>query len=177
MSRRKRTTARTPFAVLAAVVLGRRLECRTSIVLPDFDVGQERFVPQLDDIEIGALPNEKVNGKLRKISPKAHKEEGSTLFEVEIAMVEDTGLSVLRAGYSANADIIITRKEDILLIPERLVTMEDSVASVEVQDSTGVIDPREIKTGLSDGINIEVVEGLEEGELLVERPPKEITAE
>ncbi len=128
------------------------------------------------EIEIGALPNDTVFGMLTKISPKAHKEEGSTLFEVEITIGE-VGKKFLRAGYSANADIVITKKEDILLIPERLVTMEDSIATVEVEDSTGVITSREVTTGLSNGIKIEIVEGLEEGELVVERPPKEITAD
>ncbi|MFQ6007699.1 MAG: efflux RND transporter periplasmic adaptor subunit [Candidatus Zixiibacteriota bacterium] len=128
------------------------------------------------EIEIGALPNEKVTGILERISPKAHKEEGSTLFEVEIS-IKELGMKFLRAGYSANANIIITKKEDILLIPERLITMKDSVATVEVQDSVGVVTTKKIKTGLSDGIKIEVVEGLEEGELVVERPPKEITAD
>jgi len=128
------------------------------------------------EIEIGAIPNEKVNGTLKKISPKAHKEEGSTLFEVEIN-IKDLSKNFLRAGYSANADVIITKKEDILLIPERLIKIEDSVSSVEVQDTLGVITTREITTGLSDGIKIEVVEGLDEGELLVERPPREISAD
>ncbi len=128
------------------------------------------------EIEIGAIPNEKVNGILKKISPKAHKEEGSTLFEVEI-LIEDLSETILRAGYSANADVIITKKEDILLIPERLVRIEDSVSTVEVQDTLGVITTREITTGLSDGIKIEVTEGLDEGELIVERPPREISAD
>ena len=126
------------------------------------------------EIEIGAIPNEKIEGVLKRISPKAHKEEGSTLFEVEI-IIKDAGDLVLRAGYSANADVIITKKEEILLIPERLITIEDSTSSVEIQDTLGVITTRVITTGLSDGINIEVVEGIAEGELLVERPPKEIT--
>ena len=128
------------------------------------------------EIEIGAIPDEKVNGILKKISPKAHKEDGSTLFEVEI-VIENLSERILRAGYSANADVIITKKEDILLIPERLVKIEDSISTVEVQDTSGVITTREISTGLSDGINIEVTEGLEEGELLVERPPREISAD
>lgn len=141
----------------------------------EIDVGK-LYEGMTVEIEIGALPNEKVSGVLSKISPKAHKEEGSTLFEVEITLGE-VGKKFLRAGYSANADIVITKKEDILLIPERLITMEDSIASVEVEDSTGVVTSREVTTGLSDGIKIEIVEGLEEGELVVERPPKEITAD
>lgn len=126
------------------------------------------------EIEIGALSSsEKAIGTLNKISPKAHKEEGSTLFEVEIE-ISELGSSFLRAGYSANADIIILKKEDIVLIPERLIRFEDSVSYVELQDSLDVITKRIIETGLSDGINIEVVDGLVEGELVIERPPKEI---
>ncbi len=140
----------------------------------EIDVGKIREGMDAE-IEIGALPNKKIAGVVRKISPKAHKEEGSTLFEIEID-IKDTGESFLRAGYSANADIIITKKEDILLIPERLITFEDSVATVEVQDSTGTISTINVETGLSDGINIEIVDGLKEGELLVERPPREISA-
>ncbi|HWR83351.1 MAG TPA: efflux RND transporter periplasmic adaptor subunit [Candidatus Deferrimicrobium sp.] len=141
----------------------------------EIDVGKLREGMTVE-IEIGALPNEKISGVLSKISPKAHKEEGSTLFEVEIAIGE-VSRQFLRAGYSANADVIITRKENILLVPERLVKMKDSVVTVEVQDSAGIITTAEVKTGLSDGIKIEIIEGLSEGQLLVERPPKEITGE
>ncbi len=129
------------------------------------------------EIEIGALPNEKIIGTLVKISPKAHREEGSTVFEVEISLDSMAEGQYLRAGYSANADIIINKKEDILLIPERLLTITDSVTTVEIEDSLSFVTVREVKTGLSDGIKIEVIEGLSDGELLVERPPREITAD
>jgi HlyD family secretion protein len=125
------------------------------------------------EIKIGAIPNDTIQGNLYKISPKAHKEEGSTLFDIEIRLT-DIGKSFLRAGYSSNANIIINRKDSILLVPERLVKIADSASTVEVKDSLGVITTKKVKTGLSDGINIEVTEGLVEGELIVERPPKEI---
>jgi len=127
------------------------------------------------EIEIGAITGKKLKGVLKKISPKAHKEQGSTLFGVELT-IDNTGVNTLRAGYSANADIIIKKKENILLIPERLIQTEDSTQFVEVQDSLKQISKREIETGLSDGINIEVTKGLKEGELVVERPPKKITS-
>jgi HlyD family secretion protein len=127
-------------------------------------------------IEVGALSTSKLDGQLIKISPKARREEGSTVFPVEIEINASDG-AYLRAGYSANADIIISQKLGILLIPERLIQMEDSVSFVEVQDSLGTVERREIKTGLSDGLNVEVVEGVEKGELIVERPPREITAD
>ncbi|MEE8575910.1 MAG: efflux RND transporter periplasmic adaptor subunit [candidate division Zixibacteria bacterium] len=128
------------------------------------------------EIEIGALPDEKISGVLSKISPKARRSDGATLFDIEIT-TEQLGSRFLRAGYSANADIVITKRDSIVMVPERLVTMTDSVITVEVLDSLGVIDTREISTGLSNGINIEVTEGLVEGELVVERPPREITAD
>ena len=128
------------------------------------------------EIQVGALPNQKVLGKLTRVSPKAHRDEGATLFEVECE-ITDAGGNFLRAGYSANADVMITKKDSILIAPERLIKFEDSAATCEVMDSAGTIATRDVKTGLSDGINVEVVSGLEEGELLVERPPKEITGD
>jgi HlyD family secretion protein len=97
------------------------------------------------------------------------------LFDLEIKITQ-TGPSMLRAGYSANADIIITKKENILVIPERLVEFFEDTAFVQVKDSTtGATERKIIKTGLSDGLNLEVTEGLKEGEILAEKPPKEIT--
>lgn len=138
----------------------------------EIDVGKLTQGQQVE-LKIGALPKGKVLGVLSKISPKAHKDEGSTVFDVEINLTE-IGDNTLRAGYSANADVIITKKEDILLIPERLVSFVSDSAFVELQDSVGTISKIQIETGLSDGINIEVVKGVEEGKLVVERPPKEI---
>ena len=140
----------------------------------EIDVGKLKE-GMIADIEIGALSSrEKITGTLRKISPKAHKEEGSTLFEVEIVIDENSG-NFLRAGYSANADIVITSKEEIILIPERLIrTKDDSTQYVEVVDSLDIVTTRDIETGLSDGINIEIVKGLDLDEMVVERPPKEI---
>jgi HlyD family secretion protein len=126
-------------------------------------------------LKVGALPNDTIHGVLYKISPKAKKEENSTLFDLEIKITQ-TGPSMLRAGYSANADIIILKKEDILVIPERMVQFVEDTAFVQVKDSTTAeIQRKVIKTGLSDGLNIEVTEGLNEGDILVEKPPKEIT--
>jgi len=139
----------------------------------EIDVGKLRIGMEVE-LEIGALPGSKVIGTLAKVSPKAHREEGATLFEVEVEITQAEG-TFLRAGYSANANIMITKKTDILVVPERLITMTDSSSTCEIRDSVGTITTRDVKTGLSDGVNIEIVSGVTEGELLVERPPKEIT--
>lgn len=141
----------------------------------EIDVGKLKMGMPVE-IKVGALPNEGVKGTLVKVSPKAYREQGSTVFDVEINL-DEVGGANLRAGYSANADIIITKKENILLIPERLISFANDSSFVEIQDSLGVITRIPVETGLSDGINIEVTAGLSEGDLLVERPPREITGE
>ncbi len=125
-------------------------------------------------IKIGALPEAKVDGKVYKIAPKSKTAEGATLFDVEIELLPGPGV-VLRAGYSANADIVVREKTDVLLIPERLVTFTDGKATVEVP-GPGDADPvkKDVKAGLSDGINVEIADGLKEKDLVVERPPKKI---
>jgi len=126
-------------------------------------------------IKVGALPEAKVDGKIYKISPKSRTAEGATLFDVEIQLLPAKDV-VLRAGYSANAEIAVREKHDVLTLPERLVTFSDGKASVELPGK-GETDPpvkKEIKTGLSDGMTVEVAEGLAEHELVIERPPKKI---
>ena len=74
------------------------------------------------------------------------------------------------------APVVVREKADVLLLPERLVTFADGKATVEVPGAEDQAEPvkKAIKTGLSDGINIEVADGLKAGEPVVERPPKKI---
>jgi len=128
------------------------------------------------DIKIGALPDAKVTGKLHMISPKARKEDNTVLFDVEIHLDEVAAGTQLRAGYSANAEIVINRKDSVLVLPERLVTFREDSAYVEVPNTENPDEAKEIliTTGLSDGLQVEILAGLEQGAEVIERPPKEI---
>jgi HlyD family secretion protein len=129
-------------------------------------------------IKVGALPTDVVVGRVARIAPQAQQKEGATLFDVEIELTPGQKVT-LRAGYSANADVIIREKKDVLVLPERLVTFEDGgkKTSVEIPGSDPKAEPKkvEIKTGTSDGLNIEIVSGLKKGDKVVERPPKQIS--
>lgn len=129
-------------------------------------------------IKVGALPSDVVTGKVARIAPQAQQKEGATLFDVEIELNPGQTIT-LRAGYSANADVIIREKKEVLVVPERLVAFEDGgkKTTVELPSSSPNAEPKkiEIKTGVSDGLNIEVLEGLRKGDKIVERPPKEIS--
>jgi HlyD family secretion protein len=143
----------------------------------EIDVGK-LAVGLVARIKVGALPTDVVTGKVSRIAPQAQQKEGATLFDVEIEL--DPGQKiVLRAGYSANADVIIREKKDVLVLPERLVSFEDGgkKSTVEIPNADPKAEPKkvDIKTGISDGLNVEIVSGLKKGEKVVERPPKEIS--
>lgn len=135
-------------------------------------------------IRVGALPNAAVNGRVAKIWLKARKEENSTVFPVEIEIVDAMAANVdaelpalpvvLRAGYSANAEIEIERRDSVLLVPERVVTFAGDTARVTIMLPDGTEAERLIETGLSDAIHTEVLSGLEEGAKVKEKPLQEI---
>lgn len=143
----------------------------------EIDVGK-LSVGMTARIKVGALPTDVVTGKVARIAPQAQQKEGATLFDVEIELDPNQKIT-LRAGYSANADVIIREKKDVLVLPERLVLFEDGGKKtyVELPAANPKAEPRkvEIKTGVSDGLNIEIVTGLKKGDKVVERPPKEIS--
>ncbi|QQR72643.1 MAG: efflux RND transporter periplasmic adaptor subunit [Holophagales bacterium] len=127
-------------------------------------------------IQVGALPGSTVPAHLTRIAPKARVKEGATVFDVEASIDRGASQVTLRAGYSANADVVIQEKAGVLLLPERLITLTDGKATVEVPTAVAKGEPekREIQVGLSDGLNMEILAGLTEGEKVIQRPPKEI---
>ena len=143
----------------------------------EIDVGKLR-VGLIARIKVGALPTDVVTGHVSRIAPQAQQKEGATLFDVEIELDPGNKI-VLRAGYSANADVIIREKKDVLTIPERVITFEDGgkKALVEVPSDDPKAEPKkvEVKIGISDGMNAEVLSGLQKGAKVIERPPKKIS--
>lgn len=138
----------------------------------EIDVGKMKEGMDVD-IKVGALPSDTVHGILRKIWLKAEKKDNATVFPVEI-LIPSAKNTVLRAGYSANAHIIIQKKMNVLTIPERVVTFSNDSAFVKVVLAQEKDEKRYIKTGLSDAINIEVVANLKEGDEVLEKPVKKI---
>ncbi|MBN2638394.1 MAG: efflux RND transporter periplasmic adaptor subunit [Bacteroidales bacterium] len=117
-------------------------------------------------LTIGAIDGAKFNALLTKIAPKGDEENGAIQFEIE-ADVKLQKNQFIRSGYSANADIVLSKANHVLSIPERLLHFEgDSVTYVEVQTAPDIFEKRVIKTGLSDGINIQVLSGLTEKDLV-----------
>jgi len=132
----------------------------------EVDVGK-LHIGQPVDFTVGALPEAKVEGRLSRISPKARKQEAATLFDIEAAIQKTPG-DTLRAGYSANARVAIARAESVLVLPERVVRFEDGKATVRILGDGGKPVEKEIQTGLSDGLTIEISGGLENKDAVLE---------
>ncbi|MDR1810667.1 MAG: efflux RND transporter periplasmic adaptor subunit [Prevotella sp.] len=133
-------------------------------------------------LSIGAIEKQKFDAKLEYISPKGTEENGAILFEIKAAAtIPDTIL--IRAGYSANAEIVLSKRENVLTIPESAITFSNDSAYVYVlKDSTDhkqTFEKKYILTGLSDGIRVEVKSGLANGEKIrgneISDKPKEMT--
>jgi HlyD family secretion protein len=117
-------------------------------------------------ITVGALDDQTFQGALEYIAPKGELKEGAIQFKIRAAIQVPEGIFI-RAASSANADIVLDRRDHVLSLPEAVVKFEEGQqkkATVEIETGPDRYEPREIEVGLSDGIDIEVVSGLEESE-------------
>ena len=86
-------------------------------------------------------------------------ENGAIQFEIKAEVRLKVG-QFIRSGYSANADIVLERRDSVMAISESLLQFKGDSSFVEVETQPGIFEQRFIKTGLSDGLNIEVLSGL-----------------
>lgn len=114
-------------------------------------------------LNIGAIDSEKFDAKLEYIAPKGVEENGAIQFLVKAA-VQLKSDQFIRAGYSSTADVVLDRRDSVLAIEESLLQFEKDTAYVEVETGDQQFERRDIKLGLSDGIKIEVLEGLSEND-------------
>ena len=114
-------------------------------------------------ITIGALPEYSSEASLEYISPKATEENGASEFQIKAALPADGGTTI-RSGYSANAEIVLQEVKDVLSVQESALEFEGDSVYVYLMTAPQVFERRSITTGISDGINIEVLSGLGEGD-------------
>ena len=113
-------------------------------------------------ITIGALQDLKFDANLEYISPKAVESNGANQFEIKAAVKLSEG-GKIRSGYSANAEIVLSRADNVLTIPESAIEFSGDTTFVYVIKGDGkdkTYERKQVTTGLSDGVNIEVKKGL-----------------
>lgn len=140
------------------------------------DLGKMIFEGKVDEAEVaslrvgtplkvslGAIEDQELDASLKFIAPKGTEEQGAVQFKIEADMVLNDSIFV-RAGYSANASIVLDRKEDILALREALIQFDRKTQDPYVEVMTGdqKFERREVKLGISDGVNVEILKGVSE---------------
>lgn len=117
------------------------------------------------DIEVGlgAIEKKKFPAKLNFIAPKGTEENGAVQFKIKADVTLDEEYFV-RAGYSANADIVLEQKDSVLSIKEALLQFDKKTETPYVEVMTGdqEFERKDIELGISDGINVEIISGVTE---------------
>lgn len=113
------------------------------------------------DVSLAAIQDKTFDAKLKFIAPKGNEEQGAVQFKIEGDVILDDDFFV-RAGYSANASLILERKDSILALPEALLQFDKDTeqAYVEIEVGEQKFERKDIEIGISDGINVEVIEGI-----------------
>ncbi len=139
------------------------------------DLGKMIFEGQVDEgevgnlkvgmpleISLGALEDQTFDATLKFIAPKGVEEAGAVKFKIE-GDVAVTDSVLIRAGYSANASLTLQKKDSIMVIPEALLQFDRETDKPYVEVATGdqQFERREIEIGISDGVNVEILSGLE----------------
>ena len=113
-------------------------------------------------VSLGAVEDQELEAILKFIAPKGTEEQGAVQFKIEADMLLNDSI-VVRAGYSANASIVLERKVDVLALREALLQFDRKTQEPYVQIMTGdqKFERRDVKLGISDGENVEILEGVE----------------
>jgi HlyD family secretion protein len=140
------------------------------------DLGKMIFEGQVDEgevgkleigmpleISLGAIEDKKFDAVLRFVAPKGVELAGAVQFKIEGDVTVDEG-TVIRAGYSANASLILEKRDSILVIPEALLQFDNQTDKPYVEVSIGEqqFERRDVEIGISDGIIVEIISGLTE---------------
>ena len=112
-------------------------------------------------VSLGAIQDKSIEAKLKFIAPKGNEEQGAVQFKIEGDLTLDDDFFV-RAGYSANASLVLQRKDSIMAISEALLQFDKTTQQpfVEIQTGEQKFERKEVTIGISDGINVEIVEGI-----------------
>ena len=119
-------------------------------------------------INVDALPSTPIEGKVDFIFPTANEESGLVTYKVKIDFAIPEG-SGLRAGMSATADIVINERSDVLLVPDRAIEQDSEGNSIVEVMLNQQIEKRTVVTGISDSFQTEILSGLKEGEMVIEK--------
>ena len=113
------------------------------------------------EVNLGAIEDQSLAAKLKFIAPKGNEEQGAVQFIIEADLFLNDSIFI-RAGYSANASLVLERKDSIMAIPESILQFDRETEKpyVEIEIGDQKFERKDIEVGISDGINVEILSGL-----------------
>ena len=168
------TILEIPVEVGDQVIAANNFNAGTSVAVIA-DLSQMIFEGKVDEAEVGnltngmkiivsmaAIPDKEFDARLKFVAPKGTEEGGAVQFKIEAELTLDDDTFV-RAGYSANGALVVNSKTDIMVSPEAVLQFDRRTQQpyVEIEISDQNFERRELETGLSDGIKVEVLSGVE----------------
>ncbi|MFV9552320.1 efflux RND transporter periplasmic adaptor subunit [Algibacter sp. PT7-4] len=132
--------------------------------LDEAEVGKVQEGKEIKVI-LGAIRDKEFPAKLTFVAPKGIEENGAVQFTIKADVTIDSQTNI-RAGYSANAEIEIESKDSVLVIREALLQYNRITEKpfVEIMKGDNKFEKQNVELGLSDGINVEITEGVKEGD-------------
>ena len=140
---------------------------------------------QVDETDIGKVENgQKVvitvdayqdhtfEGAVRRIYPTGQTQDNITVFLVMVEIL-DIRRAMLRPGMTANVDIVLEEKDDVVIAPDVAIryTDDENMGLVNIRTQGKDMEERKVSLGLSNGFETEILSGLSEGEEVALRPP------
>lgn len=115
------------------------------------------------EVNLGAVEDKSLKAKLKFIAPKGNEEQGAVQFKIEADLFLNDSIFV-RAGYSANASLVLERKDSVMAISESLLQFDSKTEEpyVEIEVGDQKFERRDIEIGISDGVNVEIITGISE---------------
>jgi len=119
------------------------------------------------EVSLGAFPENKFDASLQFIAQKGSEEQGTVQFKIEADVFLPEDFTV-RAGYSANASLVLQKKDSVQAIREALLQFDSKTQEpyVEIETTEQQFERRELTLGISDGINVEIVSGIEKEDII-----------
>ena len=120
------------------------------------------------DVTADAYPGKQFTGKVERIAPKGVNTSNVVTFEVKIEVI-GKGKALLKPEMTANVEILVAQKDDALIVPAEAVSRKGRQQIAVVANDDGTTEERPVKTGISDGARLEIIEGLKEHETVLVR--------
>lgn len=140
-------------------------------LVDETDIGKV-FEGQEARMTVDAYPEKIFDGMVQRIYPVGEMKDNITFFRVKVEAGAD-GARFLRPGMTANVDLIVDSRKDVLIVPDETIRKDDDGKTYVYVLENGRASPREVAVGLTNGFETEITEGLFEGERILLRPPVE----